>query len=421
MASPALKAPLGSGAYLTAEGSASFPSGSPHSLSRSPSPLDITVWKGGSLFEVSRRSKVSPLSDFTEGLPPPDLLSGGDLGSSLVPPVPPRGGPRGSILFLSSASRRRLKADLHRVLSSSPFIFASLTMPGLPDNWSPDFFAFGPPRPLPGPDESRTLLFTWGKRMERRWPSFSAHWKLEPQERGVPHFHLCIYGVDYTQENMAFMRDAWHEIAGRGHSAHLAYGFVADHVEGGSTKARDYLAKYVSKDGALTLNHDVGRFASSSPSVGRFWGVINRQAIPYATPLPLQIPPDLVYVVLRILKRLDRSNHRAAYAAQCERLLKREFSHVFGSDASFPDPVKSFHALKSSSDLQRKRASGLVRFPRLFNPFRRVSFLRNHFTPNPARTLSDVFRAGSIWMREFKPPPWGNRPPPLAGPVGRLP
>ena len=412
MASPALKAPLGSGAYLS--GSHSLPS------RYVAPPLDLVVWSGASLLEVSRRCLSPSIDSFVDRAPPPDSLSTGvivvddDSSNDSLP-----GGPRGDVLFLSSAARRRLKADLGRVLLSSQFVFASLTMPGLPDHWSPVFFTFGPPRPLPGPRESKALLRAWARRCVRRWPSFSFHWKLEPQERGVPHFHLCIYGIDLTPENLAFMRDSWHEIAGRGQSAHVQRGFDAELVESGSTKARDYLAKYVSKDGALTLNPDVGSYAGSSP--GRFWGVFNDKFIPYAKPKFLQVPAELSVVVLRILKRLNRAKFRESNRAQCERLLKREFAHVFGPDASFPDPVKVFHALKSSPDLQRKRAAGEVRFPRLFNPYSRVDYLRFNYSSNPERLLSQVFLAGSIWMRETKHMPRGNRPPPLAGPVGRLP
>ena len=38
-------------------------------------------------------------------------------------------------------------------------------------------------------------------------------WKLEPQERGAPHYHCLIWGVD-EGELLDFVAYTWYEIAG---------------------------------------------------------------------------------------------------------------------------------------------------------------------------------------------------------------
>ena len=407
--------PLGNSTYLTV-------SPSPPPAITPPPPLAFRAWRGGSLLEVSSSSSFL---GFVDSLPPPDLLSLSHDGSPYCPPVPPRsgGGPRGVVRYLSPASRRRLSADLARVLRSAPMLFLSLTMPGDPSRWSGSFSPdFGPPRPLPGPFESRHLLRVWFKRVLRHCPTVSAHWKLEPQMRGVPHFHLLMYGFPTDPDSLdafiVWMRDQWHDVAGRGDPLHLLHGFDAQPVIDNPDLARSYLAKYVSKDGPLELNPDIGAFIPPDPSsVGRFWGVMGRERIPYARPVSVPVPEIVRVMLLRITRRLQRAKIRRSHDARVRRFLSQRLGSLVDSDPAFIRG-RSTDLAKLSRILASHHGGEPA--PKFSDPFRRVGHLRYTYTRDPVRFLDDLFRAGEIWGRSHRPPPW-FRVARLAGPVGTLP
>ena len=47
-------------------------------------------------------------------------------------------------------------------------------------------------------------------------------WKLEPQERGAPHYHCLIWGVD-EEDLFDFVAYTWYEIAGNNDRNHLKF------------------------------------------------------------------------------------------------------------------------------------------------------------------------------------------------------
>jgi hypothetical protein len=170
---------------------------------------------------------------------------------------------RGIIKEFSRQSRRRL-FDLLNSLDKSleKAIFVTLT--------------YGQSWP-----DSKTVkkhLDNFLKRVSRRFPGASGVWRLEFQQRGAPHFHLLLFNMPFWDKHA--LADAWFEIVGDEYAdnsqgeprapftrieACLSYKHITR-----------YLSKYVAKVG------DVGLTSSHISPPGRFWGVFNRSAIPYA-------------------------------------------------------------------------------------------------------------------------------------------
>ena len=409
--SPFLR-PLGYGAYLTAGG-----------FLMSSSSLRFTVWPEGSLLRLSSPRSPSVLDDLPASSPSSlgvlvdSLDSSVDLDPSVI------GGLRGVVDRLSPASRLRLMAKIATVPRPVPSHFVTLTYPGLPDRWDSSFSEFGPPVPLPGPRASKRDLDTYWKRIIRRFPSASAIWKLEPQERGVPHFHLLIYGLPSDSPDLdCWLRSAWHDLVGRGDPHHVLRGFDMEYLADDSEKARRYLSKYVAKDEVLSLNPDCGEFAGMSP--GRFWGVLNKNALPVSSSFDFDIPPELSRIVSRVVRRLQFARVRHAHIGRLGRFYKR----YLRMDAD-PFQLHIYRALAlkfRANELKRPDIypNPLPRPPAFRNPLRRVPFLSLNFTSDPKRLLDDILRAGQIMVSKPKPPPHSTPPPrvqKLAGPRGPLP
>jgi hypothetical protein len=72
---------------------------------------------------------------------------------------------------------------------------------------------------------SKKDLDVFWKRFERAWGLKSMIWKLEPQKRGAPHFHLLVHmtaGFDHLAV-LEWSANAWHDIAGGGDRHHLKW------------------------------------------------------------------------------------------------------------------------------------------------------------------------------------------------------
>ena len=139
-----------------------------------------TFYLGGSLFKVSKPK-------FAKGR---HLIPDKAAGRSM-------GGQRGRITSYSHASHRRLQQMLGKVDQTAIPLFLTLTYPG---EWWPE-----------SPAAWKRHFDMLDKRMERRFPGSGLMWKLEPQRRGAPHFHMCLWGVTYS-EVRAWLPEAWNEV-----------------------------------------------------------------------------------------------------------------------------------------------------------------------------------------------------------------
>lgn len=119
---------------------------------------------------------------------------------------------------------------------------------------------------------SKKHLDTFAKAFAREYPSGSFVWKLEPQKRGAPHFHLLVFGAS---PDVRWVASTWNAIAAAGQPLHLSWHLGQlgrgnrPCVEQASSWGRvnAYLSKYMTKL--------VGGDEWHEP--GRFWGVVGRE------------------------------------------------------------------------------------------------------------------------------------------------
>ncbi len=212
---------------------------------------------------------------------------------------PPRGD-RQEIAGFSSRSRlgclRFLNSIDRAQVDSSRLWFATLTYPGV---WSSD------------PKRWKADLEAWRKRVQRHFGiRLALIWKLEPQRRGAPHFHLILLmppdfadGLEVVSrqprgkrivtrwkggrlaEFREFVSSAWSSVVAGwdGTRPWVPTIHQARHEQAGTNveplqaweQAISYCGKYIGK-AADFINEETGELRS----VGRYWGVWRREEWP---------------------------------------------------------------------------------------------------------------------------------------------
>lgn len=217
----------------------------------------VTAYKNGRLFEVSYPKQKAPQKG---------------------------GGVRGKITGFSRSSRRRFmytmaKVDQRGVLP----LFATLTYP---DEWVVDR------------DRMERDFRAMRRRIKRKgWGSF---WRREwkPRESGLhvgeyyPHYHLLVWGVT-LQEFIPWVTVAWWEVCGRLSENHLKAG---TNVRSPNSwrQVTAYVSKYMAK---------LERMPEGFESLGRSWGVINREAIPWSEIDAATVGMPEVHTLFRYMRR----------------------------------------------------------------------------------------------------------------------
>lgn len=133
------------------------------------------------------------------------------------------------------------------------------------------------------PHDSKTWkrdLDVFWKRVTRVYPGASAEWKLEPQKRGAPHYHLLVYGIPYGRKVIEFLSVIWYEVVGSGDKRHLWAGTRLEWIRSRrgikSYAGKRYMGKELSSDHLQRLSESVRGWAKP----GRFWGVLGRVNLP---------------------------------------------------------------------------------------------------------------------------------------------
>jgi hypothetical protein len=106
------------------------------------------------------------------------------------------------------------------------------------------------------------------RRVGRTFPHAGAVWKLEPQRRGAPHFHLVVCGVPHIGKT--WLSRSWYEVVGSGDERHLRAGTQVEAVQS-HRGVISYAAKYATKTAEAPEAWDAG--------VGRWWGTFGRQQL----------------------------------------------------------------------------------------------------------------------------------------------
>lgn len=196
------------------------------------------------------------------------------------------GGKRGGINGFSNNSRRRLLELIATVRRDSEL---------------PSFVTLTYPANFPTVKKSKRDLKIFLQRLERKFPEIGVIWKLEPQERGAPHFHLLAWGVE-SSVLLTFVVQTWYEVAGDGDENHFKFHLGLLH---GSvpcvSKVRSfkgvwaYAAKYLGKTFQVA--------GWSETWTGRFWGVLNRENIPFGEMETIEVDRKTAYQVIRLQRR----------------------------------------------------------------------------------------------------------------------
>lgn len=176
---------------------------------------------------------------------------------------------RGTIQGFSSASRRRLIRKISR-LERSKAVFLTLTYPA-------DF---------PDAQAAKTHLRTFWKRIYRRHPEASAIWRLEFQKRGAPHFHLIVFNLPFIGKEI--IRQWWAEIIGHGTDEPL---FTRIEMIRSWRGVMSYASKYLSKVDDIADMALSGFNIDAYLTAGRFWGMFNKEKMPF---------PGQQYLVIKI-------------------------------------------------------------------------------------------------------------------------
>lgn len=203
------------------------------------------------------------------------------------------GGLRGVVKGFSRGSRRRLMSKIAGVRRDAKLpVFVTLTYP----------------KAFPEPRASKYHLKCFIQSIKRAFPEVGIIWKLEPQKRGAPHYHLLVWGS--SEKNLrAWVPTAWHEIAGGGDNYHLLWheGKLKNkHCVNAVYSFKgvwSYASKYLGK------TFEVAGW--DSQEVGRFWAVVKPNNIPFGEVQTLELSRADAVQVMRYQKRFAKLKSRS--------------------------------------------------------------------------------------------------------------
>jgi hypothetical protein len=169
-------------------------------------------------------------------------------------------GIRDRVRGFSRASRRNLLrrlASINRRAFRGRIIFVTLTYP------------HEHPK---DPVLSKSHLKAFRKRLQRKYKSFAALWRMGIQKRGAWHFHLLLFvgpSIGPIGELRRFISSSWYEVTGRNSEGHLRAGTRVEAVKKWK-QATSYVERYMAKSEEFPKGLETGRI----------WGVWNEELLP---------------------------------------------------------------------------------------------------------------------------------------------
>jgi hypothetical protein len=158
---------------------------------------------------------------------------------------------RNLLLRLASINRRAFKAFKGRI------IFMTLTYPGkCPED----------------PELCKNHLKAPRKRLQRKFGTFAAFWRLGIQKRRAWHFHLLLFvgpSMGAVRELRRFISSTWYEVTGEVSEGHLRAGTSVDVVKRWK-EATSYVERYMAKSEEFPEGLETGRI----------WGIWNEELLP---------------------------------------------------------------------------------------------------------------------------------------------
>ena len=167
----------------------------------------------------------------------------------------------------------------------------------------PNFVTLTYPDTFPTVERAKRDIDIFFKRLERQFPQVGYIWKLEPQQRGAPHYHLLVWGCDEGQL-FRWVVNNWYEIAGDGDLNH--WKFHAGALKGTRPCVQQvrsfkgvwsYASKYIGK------TFEVADWGDQW--TGRFWGIGNRDNIPFGKLVELSLNVRLIIQLMRYQRRFS--------------------------------------------------------------------------------------------------------------------
>jgi hypothetical protein len=202
----------------------------------------------------------------------------------------PRRGIRGKITTLSKGARNRIKETISTIKAVPAYTYA-FTLPE--ECWG------HPPEFIHKAFQKLSRQFT----ASSRWQHVGIIYKREFTEKGVLHYHIAVYGLaeNEKKELQRWLTRLWVSLIASSQPFEVRKKMSAVHNHKKNfdlvrTTIASYFAKYLGK-------------ALNAPNIfvpGKWWGIINRHAIPFADEKQL-ILPDFIR---------DRARRRASKAQE---------------------------------------------------------------------------------------------------------
>jgi hypothetical protein len=110
------------------------------------------------------------------------------------------------------------------------------------------------------------------KRLQRKYESFAAFWRLGIQKRGAWHFHLLLFvgpSIGPVSTLRRFISSSWYEVTGKVSEGHLRAGTRVEAVKRWK-QATSYVERYMAKPEEFPEGLETGRI----------WGIWNEELLP---------------------------------------------------------------------------------------------------------------------------------------------
>lgn len=149
------------------------------------------------------------------------------------------------------------------------------------------------------PLEWKRHLHNFRRELNRHIPGMCAVWRLEPQKREAPHFHLLVWG---GWVHMKWLAKTWYRIVGSGDEKNLRAGTSVTAMKS-RRGAMWYTAKYLAKveKGGEKQVFDL--------PVGRYWGVWNKERL-LADRQTGEITESGAVRIVRVIRKYYESKNR---------------------------------------------------------------------------------------------------------------
>lgn len=165
----------------------------------------------------------------------------------------------------------------------------------------PDFVTLTYPNEFPTVERAKRDLKVFTQRLQRKYPKAGFIWKLEPQQRGAPHYHLLVWGCK-TSELLAWTVKNWFDIAGNGDYQHFCFHLGA--LKGSKpcvSKVRSWRGVWSYASKYLGKVFDVAQWGDKW--TGRFWGICGRTFIPFGAKRHIETDYRCVVDIMRFQRR----------------------------------------------------------------------------------------------------------------------